>query len=183
MGRVYAARDLRLGRRVALKLIQPEHFGQPTAARRFLREARITARFSHPHIIAIHYVGTWQNVPYVALEYLEGEDLHTRLMREAPLPLCDTLRLGRAMAEALSVAHAAGVLHRDLKPQNVFLPLDGRLRVLDFGLARTAGTEAGAVITEGLEANITHTGQVTGTPAYMAPELLLHGRVGEASDL
>lgn len=186
MGRVYAARDLRLGRKVALKVVLPERLVHADAAARFLREARLTARFAHPHIVAIHHVGTHDGAPYVALEYLEGEDLRQRMQREGHMTLRAVARLGRAIAEALTVAHEAGVLHRDLKPENVFVPTDGRLRVLDFGLARAVDTPtvdpAAAALSDGEEADhaaeasapspsLTRSGAVAGTPAFMAPEL------------
>jgi WD40 repeat protein len=135
MGEVYLARDTRLGRKVALKLVLPEALGSPEAAARFLHEARITARFSHPHIVTVYHVGETEHGPYLALEYLEGQTLRERIDEDRP-GLRASLRLARAIAEALKEAHAHQVLHRDLKPENIILPRDGRLRVLDFGLAK-----------------------------------------------
>lgn len=155
MGRVYAARDLRLGRRVALKVIRRELLGRQEFGR-FLEEARLTARFSHPHIVIVYAVGETQGRPYVALEYLEGESLRARL-RQGPFAPREAVRAARAIAEALAEAHRHGIIHADLKPENVILARDGRLRVVDFGLARSIG--AGPA------------GQLCGTPAYMAPEL------------
>jgi len=187
MGRVYAARDLRLGRKVALKVVLPERLSHEGAAERFLREARLTARFAHPHIVAIHHVGTHAGAPYVALEYLEGEELRRRMLREGPMSVRATARLGRAIAEALAAAHEAGVLHRDLKPENVFVPVDGRLRVLDFGLARAVDApapEPGEETSAEAPPTLTRTGAVAGTPAFMAPELFEGAdRASEASDV
>ncbi len=152
-GRVYLAQDLALGRRVALKFLRPEVLGPENAAR-LLEEARATARFSHPHIVAVHAAGTFRGQPYLALEYLEGEDLRQRMVRERMSP-SEALRIGRAVAEALAEAHRHGLIHADLKPENIVLPRDGRLRVVDFGLAREAGASVGAA---------------SGTPAYMSPE-------------
>jgi formylglycine-generating enzyme required for sulfatase activity len=154
MGQVYLARDLVLGRLVALKLVRPERLG-PAGVSRFMREARITARFNHPHIVTIHGVGTHRGRPYLALEYLDGESLGARLQREH-LSVDEIMRIGRAISDALAHAHAAQVLHCDLKPGNVVLAADGRLRVVDFGLAADA-----------LEPE---SRTYAGTPTYMAPE-------------
>lgn len=134
MGEVYLARDATLGRKVALKLIHPKHLGTERSALSFLDEARMTARFSHPHIVTVYGVGEHQGRPYIALEYLEGQTLKQRLQDQRPSHR-EMLRIALAIAEALCEAHRHGVLHRDLKPDNVLIPRDGRLRVLDFGLA------------------------------------------------
>ncbi len=135
MAEVYLARDTTLGRKVALKVIQPGAFESDHAAERFLIEARTTAQFNHPNIVTIHTVGQHRGQPYLALEFLEGETLRERI-RKANLGPGECLRWASAIADALTEAHAGGVLHRDLKPENILLPKDGRLRVLDFGLAR-----------------------------------------------
>ncbi len=136
MGEVYLARDGRLGRKVALKLVRRESLGSsPEALQRFLFEAGTTARFNHPHIVTVYAVGELRGGPYVALEYLEGQTLRERLDRDRP-GVPEALRMTLAIAEALAEAHANKVLHRDLKPQNVIIGRDGRLRVLDFGLAK-----------------------------------------------
>jgi hypothetical protein len=153
MGQVFLAQDLALGRRVALKFLKVELLGEEGAAR-LLEEARTTARFSHPHIVTVHAVGTHAGRPYLALEYIDGENLRQRLTHERP-GLNEALRICRAIAEAIAEAHRHGIVHADLKPENVLLPRDGRVRVVDFGLARHAGAETGAA---------------SGTPAYMAPE-------------
>lgn len=145
MGEIYLARDTRLGRKVALKVVRPEALGDARAVQRFLVEARVTARFSHPHIVAIHEVGELGDCPYVALEYLEGRTLRQRLEAERP-SVKECLRVGLAIAQALEEAHAHGVLHRDLKPENVIIPKDGRLRVLDFGLAKVIGRTADSAV-------------------------------------
>ena len=152
MGQVYAARDEQLGRRVALKLVVA------SAGEDALDEARTTAQFSHPNIVTIYAVGTHKGLPYLALEYLEGETLRERL-RSGPLSVQEALRLGRDVAEALRQAHRHQIQHRDLHPRNVFLGSDGRLRVLDFGLSALGASRA-------------DDGQVhiRGTPGYMAPE-------------
>ncbi len=187
MGEVYLARDTRLGRKVALKLVHPDSLGSPESVERFLYEARITARFNHPHIVTVYHVGETEAGPYLALEYLEGQTLRERLEEDRP-GLRAAMRLIRAVADALREAHSHNVLHRDLKPENVFLPRDGRLRVLDFGLAKLAARDAArdslptlssttaATLGQDQAATLppgpgdTRPGSISGTPRYMAPE-------------
>lgn len=142
MGEVYLARDTRLGRRVALKVLRPQALGSGRAVARFLHEAQTTARFAHPHIVTVFGVGEHEGHPYVALEYLEGQTLRQRL-REGRLGIREATRVGLAVADALREAHRHRVLHRDLKPENVMIPRDGRVRVLDFGLAKRVEGDAG----------------------------------------
>ncbi|MFH0903169.1 MAG: protein kinase [Pseudomonadota bacterium] len=144
MGEVYLARDTKLGRRVVLKLIHPRHALSTGATARLLEEARITASFNHPHIVTVYGVGEHQGSPYLALEYVDGQTLRQR-MNEEQRPLGwqknrvavkEVMRIGLAIAQALAEAHRNRILHRDLKPENVMLGRDGRLRVLDLGLAK-----------------------------------------------
>ena len=194
MGEVYLARDTRLGRKVALKLIKGDGLGTPAALERFLLEARVTARFNHPHIVTVYGAGEVGGRPYVALEYLDGETLRDRYHGERPAPR-EAMRIGLAIADALREAHAHEVLHRDLKPENVVIPSDGRPRVLDFGLAKTfaspqppsgeqitmtALSTGGADLLERLRSS---GGRLAGTPAYMAPEQWQMAEVGAAVDL
>ncbi len=176
MGEVYLARDTGLGRKVALKVLRPRSLGSTEMVERFLQEARITARFNHPHIISIYAVGRIRGSPYVALEYLEGQSLRQRL-REERLGFQEAVRFGLAIAEALQEAHRHRVLHRDLKPDNVMLPRDGRLRVLDFGLAKSvadqlAPDDAGQTMDAAPDGSAfeTRASGIRGTPLYMAPE-------------
>ncbi|MCU0665439.1 MAG: serine/threonine-protein kinase, partial [Myxococcota bacterium] len=188
MGDVYLARDTQLGRRVALKLIRPEDLGDREAKKRFLFEARVTAQFSHPNIVTIYAVGEHAGQPYLALEYLDGESLGVRL-RSGPLGTLEAARLGLAIAEALTEAHAHNILHRDLKAENVFLPKDGRLRVLDFGLARQVDSEA--MKTKGTDQDSSDAVTAgsggkrvfVGTPPYMAPEQWRGGKGSPATDV
>ena len=121
MGGVFLAQDMQLRRRVALKLMRPRAASAPGAAERFLREARAAAALRHDHIITIYQVGEEAGVPFLAMEYLEGESLDDRLRREPPMPVSDVLRIGREIAEGLAAAHAKGLIHRDIKPANVWL--------------------------------------------------------------
>lgn len=192
MGEVYLARDTVLGRRVALKVIHGTHLRSPEARERFVAEARTTARFNHPHIVTVYAIGEYRSCPYMALEYLEGQTLRERMLEER-LNVRTGMRLGRAIAEALAEAHRHNVLHRDLKPENILLPRDGRLRVVDFGLAMVgalwskpdpnAQSATSAPATSGTSPEFNHLSTLVGTPAYMAPEQLSPGAIGSAVDL
>jgi predicted Ser/Thr protein kinase len=158
MGVVYKARQVELRRLVALKMIRSH--GQPSDAReRFRTEARAIARLNHPHIVQVYETGEWDSQPYLALEYLCGGSLADHAAGRL-LKANKAAELVEALARAVDAAHLQGVIHRDLKPQNVLLAADGTPKVADFGLARLADEGAG----------LTNTGDVLGTPAYMAPE-------------
>ena len=166
MGEVYLARDEQLGRKVALKVIRRELSSTGDSLERFLFEARTTARFNHPHIVTIYAVGQVNGTPYVALEYLEGQNLADRAS-EYSLSAYESLRICLAIAQAIDEAHRHDVMHRDLKPENVLIPTDGRVRVVDFGLAYALDPEAQEeTSTSGSGGG----GKIHGTPAYMAPE-------------
>jgi tRNA A-37 threonylcarbamoyl transferase component Bud32 len=164
MGVVYVAEDTQLRRRVALKVMSATLAQDKAARSRFLREARAQAALSsHPHIAPIYEVGEADGVPYLAMELLHGETLarRLRLTGGAALPLGEAIRIGAEVAAGLAAAHDRGLIHRDVKPGNIWLAAeDGRVRLLDFGLARTGGDEP----------RLTQPGVVLGTPAYMAPE-------------
>jgi len=189
MGEVYLARDTQLGRKVAIKVVRPERFGSEQAVERFLFEARTTARFNHPHIVTIYAVGEHGGKPYVALEYLEGQSLRQR-MRSERLGVREAMRLALAVADALSEAHDHGVLHRDLKPDNVLIPEDGRPRVVDFGLAKVVGSLPRPGVDDTLDPAIAPPPDFEsddkgprGTPAYMAPEQWLEEEITGATDI
>ena len=146
MGVVYAARDLRLDREVALKLMRLDRAAARLAASLpdvFEREARATARLNHPNIVTLHQFGNWNGLLYLVLERLRGETLHARLERQS-LSLVDGLAILEQVARALVHTHAAGITHRDLKPQNVFLLPGGHVKVLDFGVSGLARAAAAA---------------------------------------
>jgi serine/threonine protein kinase len=178
MGEVYRARDLTLGRAVAIKVL-PDHLGDDAEVRaRFEREARAVAALSHPNILAIHHLGDEAGRWYAVTELLQGQTLGERL-RQGPLPLQKQLRIGRAIAEGLSAAHAQGVIHRDLKPDNVFLTHDGRVKILDFGLARWSEEEPEPVDGH----SPTRPGVVVGTAGYLSPEQVRAEPLDERSDV
>jgi Tol biopolymer transport system component len=172
MGEVYRARDTRLGRDVAVKVL-PESFARDNdRLRRFEQEARAVGALNHPNILAVFDIGEHLGSPFLVSELLEGESLRTVLDR-GPLPQRKTIEYGVQIAQGLAAAHEKGIVHRDLKPENIFVSRDGRIKILDFGLAKLAQT-AGATEVEpdGITRTSSHTaaGEVLGTASYMAPE-------------
>lgn len=178
MGVVYRARDTRLDRTIAVKVLLPEVAADPSFAVRFDREARIISALNHPHICALHDVGRENDVSYLVLEFLEGESLAARLMRGA-LPLSQVLKYAIEMAEALDAAHRRGIVHRDLKPGNIMLTPTG-VKLVDFGLAHPVGPGAFAMSIETTHPMpSTAVGTFVGTLQYMAPEQI-QGREADA---
>ena len=179
MGEVYRARDSRLGRDVAVKVL-PEHLSSDAQAlKRFEREARAVAALSHPNILALYDVGCEQGISYVVTELLEGENLRTRLV-EGSFNRPKAIEVAVALAEGLSAAHSRGVTHRDLKPENIFITADGVIKILDFGLAHymlVSCSQAADAPTE------TETGRVMGTVGYMSPEQIRGEPVDARSDI
>src|SRR5438034_6262640 len=170
MGEVYKARDTRLDRTVAIKVLPQQLSSSPEVRQRFEREARTISQLSHPHICALYDVGHEGEVEYLVMEYLEGETLADRLLK-GPLPLEQTLRYGMQIAEALDKAHRQGIVHRDLKPGNIMLTKSGA-KLLDFGLAKyqeakKSEASESQMQTEGKP--LTEEGMVLGTVQYMAP--------------
>ena len=184
MGEVYRARDTRLGREVAIKVLPTEFAADPERLRRFEREARATAALSHPNILAVHDMGTHEGAPYLVEELLQGESLQERLA-SGRLAQDEALRIADEIAKGLAAAHAKGIVHRDLKPGNVFLTRDGTVKVLDFGLAKLLPTvEAAEAETVSRSAAATTVlGGVLGTLAYMAPEQARGRPVDQRADV
>ncbi|MDA2912834.1 protein kinase [Acidobacteriia bacterium AH_259_A11_L15] len=170
MGEVYRAHDERLDRDVAVKVLPPSSFADPTAHARLLREARTASKLNHPHICTIHEVGEADGQAYIAMEYVEGRPL-SRLVAEQTLPVERVLRYGQQIADGLAHAHEHGIVHRDLKSANVVITPEGRAKVLDFGLAKQLREEELETVTRS-QASLTAEGVVMGTLAYMAPEQL-----------
>src|SRR5690242_1282127 len=135
MGEVYRARDLKLGREVAIKVLPSSLTGDPDRLARFTREAQVLAALNHPNIAAIHHVEETSNGPALVMELVEGETLADRIAR-GPIPLEEALPIAKQIAEALEAAHEQGIVHRDLKPANIKVRPDGTVKVLDFGLAK-----------------------------------------------
>jgi serine/threonine-protein kinase len=171
MGEVYRALDTRLGRSVAIKLL-PELFAQDVErVARFEREARLLASLNHPNIAALHGLETADGRHLLVMELVDGETLAQRIQR-GPIPVAEALVIARQISEALEAAHDKGVVHRDLKPANVKLTLDGKVKVLDFGLAKAVedGAQANVMNSPTVSIAATHAGVILGTAAYMSPE-------------
>jgi tRNA A-37 threonylcarbamoyl transferase component Bud32 len=175
MGRVYLAHDERLDRRVAIKVMNRRRARDAGARQRFLREGRAAAAVEHPHVLAIHAVGEHAGLPYIVMQLLDGQTLGAYRAAIVTLSLTEALRIGREIAEGLAAAHDRGLVHRDIKPDNVFLEGPRRsVRIIDFGLARAAADDS---------AKLTVEGTVVGTPAYMPPERIGDESLDAKSDL
>jgi formylglycine-generating enzyme required for sulfatase activity len=173
MGVVLRAFDPKLNRIVAIKVLAPEFAANPTARRRFLREARAAAAVSHPHVVTIHAVDEAKNTPFLVMECIDGQSLQEKIQREGALQLREILRIGSQIAAGLAAAHGHGLVHRDIKPGNILLE-NGveRVKITDFGLARAVD-----------DIGVTRTGDVTGTPEFMSPEQAEGRAVEHRSDL
>jgi eukaryotic-like serine/threonine-protein kinase len=171
MGEVYRARDTRLERTVAIKVLAMEYAGDPERLQRFEQEARAASGLNHPDIITIFDVGRHEGTAYLAMEYVAGKTLR-ELLAGGPLPLKKVLGIAAQVADGLAAAHAAGIVHRDLKPENIMVTADGLVKILDFGLAKLAplGAAVGAGATVTAVIPETHPGMVLGTVGYMSPE-------------
>ncbi|MGH9441380.1 MAG: serine/threonine protein kinase [Thermoanaerobaculia bacterium] len=159
MGKVYRAKNVTLERVVALKTMAPDFSSDEEFVRRFLKEARVAARLNHPNIVQIYDFGCVEGIHYLAMEYVDGESLGARL-RRGRLGERDALQVVRQAARALSVAHSEGIVHRDIKPDNLMLTSRGDLKLVDLGIAKRVDEEQG----------LTQTGQAVGTPHYISPE-------------
>jgi Tol biopolymer transport system component len=189
MGEVYRATDTALGREVAIKVLPPEVAQDPERLARFEREAKLLAALNHPNVAAIYGLEQADGQPFLALELVEGEDLKQRLSRGA-IPVDDALEIARQIAEALEEAHAKGIVHRDLKPANVKVTPDGKVKVLDFGLAKAWGGDlgpGGSSIDVSQSPTLARTGTlagvILGTAAYMSPEQASGKAVDKRADI
>lgn len=173
MGVIYLAHDEMLGRDVAIKFLSPERFDNQEASDRYILEARTVARLSHTNIMTIHDVGQENDWHYLVLEYIPGENLEEILAeRDGPLPIPNAINIIQGVLAALNYAHKQGVIHRDIKPQNIMVTSEDRVCVTDFGLALSQG-----------EARLTQEGALVGTILYLAPELISGGSANEQTDL
>ncbi|HEV2495553.1 MAG TPA: protein kinase [Terriglobia bacterium] len=191
MGVVFRAEDTRLGRQVALKFLPEDLSKDPMALERFKREARAASTLNHPHICTIYDIGDFEGQPFIAMELLEGQTLRYRIAAK-PLRIEELLDLAIQMAEALSVAHAKGIVHRDIKPPNIFITAQGQVKVLDFGLAKlapqairaaVAAADDGATVANIADSAVTDRGTAMGTVTYMSPEQARGEEVDARSDL
>ncbi|MHB8542158.1 MAG: serine/threonine-protein kinase, partial [Candidatus Acidiferrales bacterium] len=174
MGRVYKAYDKELDRTIALKVLQPELTTDPNAMQRFKQELLLASRISHKNILRIHDLGEADGVKFISMAYVEGKDLHHLLREEGKLPTARAQKIAEQLCEALDAAHSEGVVHRDLKPQNILMGKNDHVYVSDFGLAKSLEASA---------AGMTRTGQYLGTPKYMAPEQVEAKPVDNRTDL
>jgi serine/threonine protein kinase len=185
MGEVYRARDARLRREVALKVLHESVAADPDRLRRFEQEARAAGALTHPNILTVYDVGTCDGTPYVVSELLEGETLGSKLAG-SPLPLRKSLDYAIQAANGLAAAHAKGIVHRDLKPENLFVTNDGRVKILDFGLAKLSEPTSQPAVSEAATVSTpphTAPGTVLGTVGYMSPEQLRGLAADQRSDI
>ncbi len=175
MGEVYKARDTRLDRIVAIKVLLEHLADNPERKQRFEREAKAISQLNHPHICTLYDVGEQDGIDYLVMEYIEGETLAERI-EKGPIPVDETIAIARQIAEALEAGHEAGVIHRDLKPPNVKLKEDGTVKMLDYGLAKAlegdtpGGADSKLSQSPTLTRHGTQIGVILGTAAYMSPE-------------
>jgi len=185
MGEVYRARDTRLGRDVAVKVLPPDRTLDETSRRRFQREAMAASALNHPNIITIYEINSEADTDFIVMEYVRGFTLSSRIKR-GPLSINEAIGYASQIADALSKAHAAGIVHRDLKPGNVMITDDGLVKVLDFGLAKFDSTATNTQASSGehrLDLTLSLPGAVTGTIAYMSPEQARGDKVDARSDV
>jgi serine/threonine-protein kinase len=171
MANVYLAEDQELGRRVAIKILNDKHANDEQFVERFRREAKNAARLSHPNIVSIYDRGEAEGTYYIAMEYLEGRNLKELIAARGPAPVGVAIEYARQILAALRVSHRAGLVHRDIKPHNVLVDGDGRLKVTDFGIARAGPSQ------------MTEAGSIIGTAQYLSPEQAQGAPVAESSDL
>src|SRR5690348_3356782 len=184
MGKVYRARDTRLGRIVAIKVLPHDRVTDPERKRRFLQEARAASALNHPNIVTLHDISNYSGIDFLVMECVEGKSLDKRITSKG-LPLVEAVDYAAQIASALAAAHAAGIVHRDIKPGNAVVTADGLVKVLDFGLAKlmerpSPGPE-GETQTQGT--GLTEAGTVVGTVAYMSPEQATARPVDHRTDI
>jgi len=179
MGEVWRAWDTKLERDVAIKILPSDPDAHSNRRERFLRDARAVSALIHPNIVTIHEINSDQGLDFIVMEYVRGTSLDA-VLANGKLNVRQTLAYAIQIADALAAAHAAGVVHRDLKPGNIMIADSGLVKVLDFGLAKRMSSSSGSDITTGA---LTVEGAIVGTPAYMSPEQAVGGTVDPRSDL
>jgi eukaryotic-like serine/threonine-protein kinase len=193
MGEVYKARDMRLDRTVAIKFLPRALAADPSAVERFQREVRAASSLNHPRICTVHDVGEFQGQPFLVMEFLEGQSLRDRIAGE-PLPIAALMDLAMQICDALKAAHAKDIVHRDIKPGNIFITVGGQIKILDFGLAKRSGEAravAGATVSAaneqtaitGTRITVTRPGSIAGTLAYLSPEQARGEEVDSRTDI
>ena len=182
MGEVFVARDPKLGRKVAIKLLPSRLASEHDTLSRFTQEARSASALNHPNIVTIHEVGADEGAPFIVMEYIDGRDLRT-LIADGPLPVRQVLDLAVQIADGLAAAHERGIVHRDLKPENIMVTRDGYVKILDFGLAKVVGPAPEGEHTLQLDVPGTMPGTILGTVGYMSPEQATGKRIDFRSDL
>src|ERR1700692_4894591 len=182
MGVVYKARDTHLDRFVAIKVLPPENVADAERKRRFVQEAKSASALNHPNIITIYDISSDDGIDFIAMEYVAGKALNQLIARKG-LPLGEALKYGVQIADALAAAHAAGVVHRDLKPGNVMVTDSGLVKILDFGLAKVSVAAQRTEETQTLGTPMTMEGAILGTVHYMSPEQAQGSKVDARSDI
>lgn len=183
MGEVYRARDSRLDREVAIKVLPADFAKEEDRLRRFEQEAKATSALNHPNILTIYDIGEHEGSPFIVCELLEGEELRTRL-DEGPIPLRKATEYAQQIVSGLSAAHEKGIVHRDLKPENLFITNDDRVKILDFGLAKLREQSTNIHGSEDVTKRaMTDPGVVMGTVGYMSPEQVRGQVAGHRSDI
>ena len=184
MGEVYRARDPRLNREVAIKVLPADRVSDEDRRRRFIQEAHAASALNHPHIITIHEIESANGIDFIVMEYMRGKSLDALIPRHG-MRLGEVLRVAIPVADALAAAHARGIIHRDLKPANVMVGTDGAVKVLDFGLAKLSGSDDAAhdQLTHAAVGGLSAPGTIAGTAAYMSPEQATGGPVDARSDI
>lgn len=185
MGEVHLAEDMSLGRNVAIKFLNDEFSNDEDALTRFVTEAKAVSALNHPNILTVHEIGEDDGSRFIVTEFIEGETLRAKLEREGHLPVDAAVRVGIQVAEALSAAHAAGIIHRDIKPDNIMIRTDGLGKVLDFGLAKLTAADEPDVDRDAKTKILTNTqaGMLLGTVAYMSPEQARGVQIDVSTDI
>ena len=184
MGEIYHARDTRLKRDVAIKILPENLTKNDSAVERFMREARAASALNHPNILTIYDIGEYEEIRFIATEFVEGQTMRERL-RSASLNIEESLDIAIQIANALVAAHRAGIVHRDIKPENIMLRTDGYVKILDFGIAKLLEREPPAADAEAatLAFSATDPGMIIGTAAYLSPEQARGLKVDTRSDI